>query len=79
MIPFNLPEVSMFLSQYMEIVDAQNEAGASVGFLIGLGKKFFSSGVTIVDVVATCVSDAHEGPGIAKLWCVDLMHTKGQE
>ena len=49
MIPFKPPEVSMSISEYMEIVEAQNEAGAAVGFFVGLGRRFFSSGVTTVD------------------------------
>lgn len=49
MIPFRLPQVSMTLSQYMEIVSLQKRAGSCVGLLIGLGDRFFSSGISIVD------------------------------
>ena len=49
MIPFRLPQLSMSLSRYMEHVALQRRAGSCVAFLIGLGDKFFSSGVTDVD------------------------------
>ena len=48
MIPFRLPQLSMSLSQYTEIVALQRRAGSCVAFLIGLGEKFFSSGVTLI-------------------------------
>ena len=49
MISFRLPQLSMSLSQYTEIVALQRRAGSCVAFLIALGEKFFSSGVTEVD------------------------------
>lgn len=49
MIPFKLPQLSMSLCQYMEIVDLQRKAGTCVGYLISLGKKFFEVGVSQVD------------------------------
>lgn len=49
MIPFKLPQLSMTLSEYMSIVRLQRRAGSCVGYLIGLGKKFFSTGVSEVD------------------------------
>ena len=49
MIPFTLPQLSMTLSEYMEIVDLQMEAGSCAGFIISLGQKFFSGGVSVVD------------------------------
>lgn len=39
----------MSLSEYMEIVELQRKAGGCIAFLIGLGGKFFSSGVSEVD------------------------------
>ena len=47
--PNYLATGSMSLSQYTEIVALQRRAGSCVAFLIGLGEKFFSSGVTEVD------------------------------
>ena len=35
--------------QYMEIVALQRRVGSCVAFLISLGEKFFSSGMTEVD------------------------------
>ena len=49
LIPFRLPQLSMSLSQYMEIVALQRRVGSCVAFLISLGEKFFSSGMTEVD------------------------------
>ena len=49
MIPFTLPQLSMTLSEYMEIVELQMEAGSCAGFIISLGQKFFSGGVSVVD------------------------------
>lgn len=51
MIPFKLPQLSMTLSEYMSIVALQRKAGSCAGFLIGLGKKFFDTGVSEVDNV----------------------------
>ena len=49
MIPFKLPQLSMTLSEYMEIVNLQQNAGSCAGYIIGLGKTFFSIGVADVD------------------------------
>lgn len=50
MIPFKLPQLSMTLTEYMKIVELQKNAGSSAGYLISLGRKFFSVGVSAVDV-----------------------------
>jgi hypothetical protein len=49
MIPFQLPQLSMSLAQYMEIVQARKEISSSIGFLISLGNKCFKSGTKEVD------------------------------
>ena len=49
MIPFKLPQLSMSLSDYMDIVAQQKEAGSCIGLCIGLGKLFFDDGVSQVD------------------------------
>ena len=49
MIPFKLPQLSLSLTQYMEIAKLQGCASSCAGLLIGLGNKFFSSGIAEVD------------------------------
>ena len=49
MIPFNFPQLSMSLSEYMSIVALQRKAGTCIGFCIGLGKEFFATGVSEID------------------------------
>ena len=53
MIPFRAPQISMLLSEYMELVQLQEQAGNCAGFFISLGDEFFKSGVSEVDRVIT--------------------------
>lgn len=64
MIPFSLPQLSMTLSEYMSIVRLQKKAGSCVGFLIGLGKKFFSTGLHQVDNQITPLLTERAPPGV---------------
>ena len=49
MIRFQSPQIQVTLTNYMEIVNLQKVAGSCVGFFIGLGEKFFTSGISEVD------------------------------
>lgn len=42
MIPFQLPQLSMGLSDYMDTVNSQSKCGSCIEFIISLGKKFLS-------------------------------------
>ena len=90
MIRFNLPQLSMSLSEYMEIVRLQTEAGSCVGFCIALGKEFFSTGIGEVDndLLPMITSKVGENvnprvvPSYAMLlWftlkvCIDILYSK---
>ena len=69
----------MSLSQYMEIVALQRRVGSCVAFLIGLGDKFFSSGMTEVDrdLIPTILSRVPSSvtPGLFQSYAMLLWFT----
>ena len=49
MIKYALPELSMQLSQYMELVQLWDKATSCAGFSVAVGAQFFSTGIANVD------------------------------
>ena len=45
LIPFQLPQLTLPLSQYIKLVEAQKEISSRIGFFIGLGEKFLNKGI----------------------------------
>ena len=45
MIDFPLPATALSLSDYMDLVELQDECGSCAGYCVSLGESFFTSGV----------------------------------
>ena len=45
MIDFYLPATALSLSDYMELVELQDECGSCAGYCVSFGESFFTSGV----------------------------------